>query len=249
MTLQRGILTLTPTPTMTRCDRNVFVVAGAPEWIPARVGTRSGSHAGLTTGLATGLTAGLRHLAMDLRGEVAVINAGNALAGRVHELRSAIADPDHLLRLGSAVEGLVGFGPGLTPSGDDVLAACLIGLHRWSQDQTLFGVLAEAVGRRLGGGVTGTDNGFEVTSFVGRQLLQLALGGHTHEALDDVISCVGRGPQVVRSPLRRLLSIGATSGADSAVGLLCAIDILAAHGRLEGSADGPLAPRFLEFAG
>ena len=105
----------------------------------------------------------------------------------------------------SAIDALVGLGPGLTPAGDDVVAGMLTGLHA-----TGHAGLAGRLGRveRLG----------ERTTALSADLIRLAAAGHAGvEVLQLLAAMHTRAP--LRRPIERLLSVGHTSGADLATGL------------------------------
>ena len=158
----------------------------------------------------------------DALGRLAMLNqpslpaARARLASRVDALVAALCEGTDL-SVGVAVRGLVGFGPGLTPSGDDVLAGCLVALLRWNATVSAGGRLERAIAERLVGP--------NATGFVGRQLLELARHGLTHEALDDVLLAVPLGGSALVRPAERVLSVGATSGADSLLGIECALRV------------------------
>ena len=161
----------------------------------------------------------------DALGRLAVLNqpslpaARTRLADRVDALVAALCEGSDL-PVRAAVGGLLGFGPGLTPSGDDVLAGCLVALLRWNA--TL------SVGDRLERAITERLVSPNATGFVGRQLLELARYGLTHEALDDVLLAVPLGGSALVRPAERVLSVGATSGADSLLGIECALRVFVA---------------------
>ena len=105
----------------------------------------------------------------------------------------------------SAIDALVGLGPGLTPAGDDVVAGMLTGLHA-----TGHAGLAGRLGR-----VERLD---ERTTALSADLIRLAAAGHAGVEVLHLLAAVHtRAP--LRRPIERLLSVGHTSGADLATGL------------------------------
>ncbi|MFI6454364.1 DUF2877 domain-containing protein [Streptosporangium amethystogenes] len=129
-----------------------------------------------------------------------------------------------LLKSVVAAEQLVGLGPGLTPSGDDVLAGLLVALRHF-------------------GGATGADRAvwladwlaaavtFDVrgrTTPISAALLHCAARG---EASGEVLAVLRglAGRQSLEPALHRLLQLGHTSGADLAwglrIGLAAVIDL------------------------
>jgi Protein of unknown function (DUF2877) len=112
----------------------------------------------------------------------------------------------------SALDGirpddLVGRGPGLTPSGDDVLAGALVAAH--AVDHPALPEWIERTRRTLG---------TRSTTAVSRGLLQHALEGWAVPQLADYLEAVcggSAGQQVARA---RLLAVGHSSGAALAAG-------------------------------
>ena len=123
------------------------------------------------------------------------------------------------------VERLKGCGIGLTPAGDDFIAGFLLGLNvlgllgvsDWSE--TRRGVLQAALS-----GNTLTDTS-----------LYLAHEGRVFESMKLLIAALAKGSAAdIRSSTDRQLAIGATSGADLAVGFYLTLREGMA-GRLKGS--------------
>ena len=116
------------------------------------------------------------------------------------------------------LDRLVGWGEGLTPAGDDFLVGLLAGLE----------VLARGDARRLrfqraiGGAVAARTHR---TTPIAAHCLRLAAAGHHGEpllALRDALVCaIDDG--AVEPALRNALAVGATSGADTASGLLAGL--------------------------
>jgi hypothetical protein len=109
---------------------------------------------------------------------------------------------------------LVGLGPGLTPSGDDVLGGFLAAGHfiargfdadveRWVGIGAI--VVAAASGR---------------TTVIGQALLDCAAVGEVGEAVGALLKAVAARSSVLQPALERVLAIGHTSGADTALGAL-----------------------------
>jgi hypothetical protein len=122
---------------------------------------------------------------------------------------------------------LLGLGPGLTPSGDDVLAGMLVGLHHL--DWTRGAELRRAAGRGQPPASVVRDTiatRVLVDAPTRTATLSAALLGHAArgEAASEVTavlnSLCGRRP--LSPALMRLLAVGHTSGYDTACGLLAA---------------------------
>ncbi|WP_440064206.1 DUF2877 domain-containing protein [Streptosporangium sp. OZ121] len=135
-----------------------------------------------------------------------------------------------LLKSVVAAEQLVGLGPGLTPSGDDVLAGLLVALRHLGgaagagRAVWLAGWLAAAVTFDVRGRTTP----------ISAALLHCAARG---EASGEVLAVLRgmAGRQSLEAALHRLLQLGHTSGADLAWGLRIG---LAAVIDLEGGGNG-----------
>ncbi|MFC4063216.1 DUF2877 domain-containing protein [Planomonospora corallina] len=177
--------------------------------------------------LLTGLCeASLRRPALEGNGAAGVLAAGCAEA--------------RLLRCVTAAEQLIGLGPGLTPSGDDMLAGLLVALRHlgtaagveravWLADWLAAAVTFDARGR---------------TTPISATLLHCAARGQTSgEVLAVLRGLAGRQP--LEPALARLLGLGHTSGADLAWGLragLAAVVGLAEQARGTGGIAGAGRP-------
>ncbi|MGP4025170.1 DUF2877 domain-containing protein [Actinomadura sp. 3N407] len=143
--------------------------------------------------------------------------AGGGLAGH--------PDPDALARccaagdLAGAVEAaerIVGLGPGLTPSGDDILCGLLVSL-RLVGDAVRHGRTAVWLADWLGAAVT-ADAGTRTTALAAT-LLHCAAAGGAGAEVAAVLRCVA-GHEPPTAAVRRLLAVGHTSGTDLALGVL-----------------------------
>ena len=110
---------------------------------------------------------------------------------------------------------LLGRGPGLTPSGDDLIAGVLAGL--WASGCT-------AAARRIGAEASRLAPGR--TTVLSADLLRWAARGHAGTELLAVIAAAGRHP-VDRARIDRaaqaLLAVGHTSGSDLLAGLVAGL--------------------------
>lgn len=132
---------------------------------------------------------------------------GGVVADRAADLADAVRGGE-LPALLTAADRLHGLGPGLTPAGDDVLAGLLLTLRRFPHLDRRG--LAGPLGRRLAGAAARTTP-------VSAALLARADRGEAAPQLLDLVDAVAAGEPVAR-PLRRLLSVGHTSGAALALG-------------------------------
>ena len=133
--------------------------------------------------------------------------AGGVVADRAADLADAVACGELSAAL-AAADRLHGLGPGLTPAGDDVLAALLLTLRRFPALDR--GALADPLGRRLAAAAARTTP-------LSAALLARADRAEAAPQLLDLVDALATG-QPVALPLRRLLSVGHTSGAALAVG-------------------------------
>jgi hypothetical protein len=142
---------------------------------------------------------------------------GGGLAG--HPDPAALAESCAAGDLAGAVEAaerIVGLGPGLTPSGDDILCGLMVSL-RLVGGAVRHGETAVWLADWLGAAVT-ADAGTRTTALAAT-LLHCAAAGNAGAEVTAVLRCLaGREPPA--AAVRRLLAVGHTSGADLAHGVL-----------------------------
>jgi len=114
-----------------------------------------------------------------------------------------------------AAERIVGLGPGLTPSGDDVLSGLLVAL-RLVGGALRDGERAVWLADWLGAAVTADAT--TRTTAVAATLLHCAASGYAGAEVAAVLRAVA-GLEAPRPAVRRLLATGHTSGADLAWGV------------------------------
>ncbi|MGI5272849.1 DUF2877 domain-containing protein [Nonomuraea sp. CA-218870] len=139
------------------------------------------------------------------------------------ELLAASCASGWLLGAVTAAERLVGLGPGLTPSGDDVLAGLLVTLRHLGRATgaaralDLAGWLAATV----------TFDARTRTTPISATLLHCAARG---ESCPEVIAALRglAGRQPLEPALRRLCGLGHTSGADLAQGVAIGLETVRA---------------------
>jgi len=142
---------------------------------------------------------------------------------RIERQRWAFDAGDLASILGEAVE-IVGLGPGLTPSGDDYLVGLLAGLeaagHR--AHPALATAVAYAAPAR--------------TTAIGASALGHAARGAFAERLHDVLAAIAGGDDAnIDHVIGRVMAYGATSGADTLVGLFAGIEAAIADRAREGN--------------
>ncbi|QIK61960.1 DUF2877 domain-containing protein [Leucobacter viscericola] len=123
--------------------------------------------------------------------------------------------------LATAVGALIGLGPGLTPSGDDLLVGLLATLARSG------GTYARDVANEVAA-VIATRG--EATTDVSRHYLQLATEGKFSQPLTELLDALTR-PDLVdlqSTCIQHVLAVGATSGADAIAGIVLGLSVLAA---------------------
>jgi hypothetical protein len=127
-------------------------------------------------------------------------------------------------RVCAGARGLIGLGPGLTPSGDDFLVGCLRGLWLMSHDEAATRDTFARLSARLLSELKAR------TTQVGAEFIRYALEGSFAEVLDHAAQALvaPAHPPLVTAAIGRLLAQGHTSGADTMHGLLTCIDALSA---------------------
>ena len=108
-----------------------------------------------------------------------------------------------------AAHVLIGWGGGLTPSGDDFVGGALLALRALRRERALrrltdWALRAAAVG----------------TSRISRAHLRCAAEGHAHEAVRGFLAALGGRVDEIGGALAALSRLGHTSGWDTAVGVL-----------------------------
>lgn len=142
------------------------------------------------------------------------------LCSQLGVMRAALRRNDVTAAL-RAAQRMIGFGPGLTPAGDDLLCGLMAGL-------TLLGHPQAA---RVGAGVLSLAPGR--TTDLSLALLRHATLGQVDSELGSVIQALaGAGP--LRIALERLLAVGHTSGIALGLGLNAAVDLTSRSTRSRG---------------
>ena len=146
-----------------------------------------------------------------------LMGAAARLAGpRLERLALAVRSGNSMTA-GVAAESLVGLGPGLTPSGDDALvgmAAVVTAMAApGSLDATFLGSVAAQAPAR--------------TTLVSATFLRHASAGEFSAGMHQLMSVlIGPDAADARVAIERFVAYGATSGADTLVGVLMGLDAL-----------------------
>lgn len=135
------------------------------------------------------------------------------LAVRATAFRDALHDGSSA-KIARAVHGLVGLGPGLTPSGDDQVTGCLAALRfALGPQDALVRAVSDAAGRCRGS-----------TTEVGASMLSSAREGRFRGAMRSLLAALkSEDERAVRRRLDALLGVGATSGLDMADGMVAGL--------------------------
>ena len=116
-----------------------------------------------------------------------------------------------------AALGLLGLGPGLTPSGDDVLCGAFIALHAIGKHRVAFSIAAAVL-------PASTSS----TSRLSRCFVESAADGETSAALHGFMSATVEGDlNRLEMSLLRLANVGHTSGWDAIAGVVLVISAYA----------------------
>lgn len=153
---------------------------------------------------------------LDLLLTVAAPPLPRDLATPLARLRDAIERGDATAATGHA-EGLLGLGPGLTPSGDDLLCGVL------SAVALLGPAVGAAADRRVAAaravGDVVVDRAPSATTSISAALLAHAVLGEVSDVAAAVLRALA-GLQPLAPAVRGLVAVGATSGRDLTAGLL-----------------------------
>jgi len=162
--------------------------------------------AGGTAGLSGGAVFGPGRSAADL----VVVRAASAVRSLVHAWRGG-----DTMATAAAARSLSGLGPGLTPSGDDLLAGFLIGVVRasgWLDPRLADAVVAATLGR---------------TNDIAGARVRHAAAGRIEERMDDVVTALlGESAAALEDAVGRAVRWGHTSGIDTLVGLLLGMGLV-----------------------
>jgi hypothetical protein len=137
--------------------------------------------------------------------------AWHGAAPMAHAVRSALGVPDALRRVLGRV---VGHGPGFTPSGDDVLVGIFAVLTA-SRSGRIGAAAARSLDEMMRPLLSGTTD-------ISRQLLRQAGRGLVGRAVHELICAISgeTNLQTLRAAVERVIEMGATSGADTCMGVL-----------------------------
>ena len=131
------------------------------------------------------------------------------------------------------IKKLIGFGEGLTPSGDDFLTGLIASLLL--VNNAGFGYLVRSVKE-----VIGLEK--ERTTFLSGKFLEYACQGRFPEVILNLIEAIfAKGREEVEKAARRCLDFGASSGRDTLLGILFGLSLGARRGLKRKSVPSALA--------
>ena len=107
------------------------------------------------------------------------------------------------------LRGLLGYGRGLTPSGDDLLTGFLLAEWRWDTGSV---ELARTISRAA----------YQNTTTLSANLIECAAAGQADERLIQVVDTIASGKMALQSCVDQLLDYGSSSGADTLAGIALA---------------------------
>ncbi|MDH3703652.1 MAG: DUF2877 domain-containing protein [Alphaproteobacteria bacterium] len=132
-----------------------------------------------------------------------------------HWLNSACREPDNRAMQGlRRVHPLIGLGPGLTPSGDDLIGGVMVALHSLRE---------AAICRRLWSSVR--DDAAQASNAISLSHLSAAAEGKGGAALHRTLAAIVRADaESMRDGVSGIGRMGHTSGWDAAAGAIMAFD-------------------------
>jgi hypothetical protein len=202
LTLDGGVLRLQKPSTA----RQAWVIDGVTRYHSRLDVVPRASSASVARALGVVATALGEH-ETALRGADRLTNSSRRrVRSAVRRLSIAVAAGDEE-RAATIATGLVGFGPGLTPSGDDALIGFLAA-------QRALGTTSEAVRRTVLGSAGHTCD-------ISWGYLEAAAHGHFCELVIELATAVCEGSdERALTAAEECLDLGATSGADGVLGML-----------------------------
>jgi hypothetical protein len=139
------------------------------------------------------------------------------VAERMVRLLDGLCDASEQSDIPALARALSGLGPGLTPTGDDLLVGIAAACHRLSAGGSRSAVRRNALDAALGGmGDTGT-------TAVAREMVRSAAVGQYPEVLVSFVELLGdhdTAAEQIQAAAERLAAIGAHSGADMLAGAM-----------------------------
>ncbi len=124
------------------------------------------------------------------------------------------------------IKALIGFGIGLTPSGDDFITGMMAALGLIQTQYT------EKILPRMKAQV---KTYYCCTTDVSQQMLLAALEGEFKEGILNLIAAlISDNPNILRLRLGELLAVGSSSGTDMTIGIVMAFQLIIENFKMEG---------------
>jgi hypothetical protein len=144
---------------------------------------------------------------------------GSAFIAPLRHLQDALVS-NQASSIAGTLESFLGCGPGLTPSGDDLILGYLLALNRWGDSLTLpfdRGLLNRLV----------VTQAYQKTTTLAANLLECASRGLADQRLMVALDALMTGTPDVAAAVGCLLDWGSSSGSDALVGMALAIQSIA----------------------
>jgi hypothetical protein len=191
----------TPTIMLSRDQRQIYL-----REVAALVTAQS--NAGFSSLLSTFLT---------LPAKPALENHDQALLERLYALQQALIARDYT-QSSNLASGLLGYGRGLTPSGDDLIAGLLLLLNRWAHIMQTGDDLSN-LNTHL------TKNAYLRTTALSANIIAAAAAGQADERLIQSLDALFTGQPDSPAAANFLLSYGSSSGVDALLGYAIVLSI------------------------
>ncbi len=136
------------------------------------------------------------------------------MSTKINEIRNQIAQGE-VLPLSQTIQSFLGWGSGLTPSGDDFVMGLLLSLNRWESVLRLgnnLSILNEQV----------IEAAYRCTTTLSANLIECAVLGLADERLIQAVDFLAVGINHQSDVISGLLSWGNSSGIDALVGIITA---------------------------
>lgn len=130
----------------------------------------------------------------------------------INNLRSSLSSRNKVATLES-LSSLIGFGEGLTPSGDDFICGFLLAAHAWKE--ILFpGFAVQKTIRKI------TELAWKKTTAISANLIACAACGTADERIIHCIEWLNRGDHSLGQIIKELPTYGSSSWLDTLTGML-----------------------------
>lgn len=212
VTIAANVICVDDAPLVNTARAPVWRPKPAPAWTPAQLqaGLEFAGQFWSTMPVDEGLAAlGLTQVPETTSPLLATARPGVQALERIAAGERAPADD-------AALADLIGLGPGLTPSGDDVLIGALLALTSLGRDDTRDALWAACI------------SALDRTGDISRAHLEAAARGYGAAVLHDAIHVIASGnTENIAPALVAVSAIGHTSGRDGMTGALIALRAVA----------------------